>query len=179
VSREIDIVVEAAFQTTMQVGTADCHELITYALNLAGREIASQLVPTDEPVLFVPVKFAFGGREANGCVLALRDKAVLSWWTGWLNIETRTAVVPYDTITDIRLDTHLGSIITGPRRMIDLRARERWTIILPAVFGAFPMPGLLAATFTGAVSLSGGEDQRRAEAQARRRRERADLLLLA
>jgi hypothetical protein len=179
VSREVDIVVEAAFQTTMQVGTSDCYELINYALSLAGREIAAKLVPTDEPVLFVPVKLALSGREVNGCVLALRDKAVLSWWTGWLNIDTRTAVVPYDTITDIRLDTHLGSIITGPRRMIDLRARERWTIVLPSVFGTFPMPGLLAATFTGAVSLTSADDQRQAEQQAQHRRERADVLLLA
>jgi hypothetical protein len=179
VASQLEILVKAGFETAVLVKTDACRALVTLDLGLLGRALASRLTPSDEPLILAPVTFAFASGEARGCVLALPDRALFAWWSGWLNRTTDVAVVPYSTMTDITVGTRAGALIGLPRRMIQLTADRHWTIIVPNVYGQFPMAGLLGAIFEKAVVEVTLETLQRVDHGARRRRERADLLLLA
>jgi hypothetical protein len=179
VAAPLEIVVKAGFETALMIKTDACRALVTLDVSVLGRALARNLSPSDDPLILAPVTFGFAGGEARGCVLALPDRALFAWWTGWVNRTIDVAVVPYSTMTGIAVGTRPGSLIGLPRRMIELTADRRWTVIVPNVYGEFPMAGLLAAIFERAVVQVTLEALERVDHRARRRRERADLLLLA
>lgn len=107
-------------------------------------DIVTLLQEGDQGLVFAPVEFEVDGRSLDGGVLALQDRAILTWWKGTFKIRNFRDVMRYDAITETRLDDGKLHVI----------AEKSWTIGFPAFFGRFRMDRWLEGIFTGVITLS-------------------------
>jgi membrane-associated protease RseP (regulator of RpoE activity) len=78
-------------------------KFVTTTLTVYSNELIQHLRPDDFPGMLLPLLYPnSNGKTLTGCVLALKDRAILTRHTGRLGLKIVTTVVPYTSVTATR-----------------------------------------------------------------------------
>lgn len=113
---------------------AEYGEKLHQALDLSGRQLLSLVREDEEVFLIVPIwvsKDDMSGTEL-GMLLALEDRAIVSWTQGTFKIKYFAQSIPYwgvNAISQKPADGDNGTIVL-------LDAVEKWILLIPNMFDA-------------------------------------------
>ena len=148
-----DILLSSADASLSMVRTELFAKLTSKALQFIGSEFLPLLEAQDKPGLFSPVDIEVEGKERQGAILVLEDRAILAWIVGTLRIKGFHAVVPRDTISDLSSETASGGRMTKEREILHIKGDQSWEVkFAPGLFdGGSSLVSLLIGMLNGSV----------------------------
>lgn len=148
----------AAITTATVVGTKQAATLTNLTMKQYGLRILAHLSESDSPGIFVPVEFTENGKDMDGCVLTLQDRAIFAWSTGTFRIKSFDAVVPYSSVKTAEEGTRPKTRTCVELNIVRVSAERDWTIVFSNALagGKLSLPALLVDVLMGAATFQLG-----------------------
>lgn len=119
-----------AIATANLVGSQPAATLLNLSMKQYGLRILEHLSEGDKSGIFVAVEFAEAGKDLDGGILTLQDRAIFAWSTGTFRIKTFDAVVPYASITSVEEAIRPRTRTCVALSTVRVSAARDWTIVL-------------------------------------------------
>jgi hypothetical protein len=134
-------------------------KMVRANLGVCGNELLSHINDEDRVGFLAPVSFHENGKDLDGCILTLDDRAVFAWWTGLLRVKNSEEVIRYDEITGVEKHTKPAGVMTAAVPTMVVHATRTWAVTFPNVYGEKPaVPMLVAGVLDGSVTPKYSED---------------------
>lgn len=149
-----EILVTAASLTVAQVDHERFQAYVEAAMQLMGKGIASHLVSSDQPGLYMPLETYQGGKWVGGSILMLQDRAILAWSVGVLRVRRFEHVIAYDSVTNVDdVEVHPATSVAPEKVTLKIEGEQRILVRVMRLPGSLDLPIALQLTLLGAMKF--------------------------
>lgn len=106
-------------------------DLCKSAVGLTGRVFHDHIGTNDESGVLVPGAVEIDGKPHSGCILALPNKVVFAWSTGFLRAKAHGSSFPKSEVRSAECDHFDGGPSIKAHQLITIEASEYWRFIVP------------------------------------------------
>ncbi|MEJ2887950.1 hypothetical protein [Actinomycetospora aeridis] len=128
------LIIASAEAAARVVGTKDYARMTQVALTLTGQQLERYVRQADRPGFIAPVDVEEGGKDRDGALLALPDRAVIAWTVGTFRPKNYEVEVPAAAIVSLERGERPPTRWARQREVLQITTADRtWSLVLPDV----------------------------------------------